>query len=92
MENLSRGLQGVAASINTVQLPGVPAKGDVIDFLRDGLNSKEGLLEVVKASTNRSQDDRTFTAVGLLKEDIPPLLYAIQGIVPEGVSLLAPSL
>jgi len=45
-------LRGVAASVLTVELPGLPAKGDVSDWLAIPGNGKEKLLELVYARAN----------------------------------------
>lgn len=45
-ESIARSLQGIAASVKIVELPGLPQKGDVSDWVKAG-HTKEELLRLV---------------------------------------------
>ena len=49
-QQVAASLQGVAATVKIVDLPGVPAKGDVSDWLDAG-GTEDGLLDLVKAAS-----------------------------------------
>jgi hypothetical protein len=52
MEDVRRQLDGVASSVAIVNLPDLPPKGDVSDWLDQG-GTKHGLLEMAQAAENR---------------------------------------
>lgn len=49
-QQVARSLQGVAASVRIVALPGLPEKGDVSDWLQMAGSGKELLLELVSTA------------------------------------------
>jgi len=61
MQKIAGLLQGIAASIRICDLPGLPVKGDISDWIQAG-GTKEGLLELVKAVPEWKRDTRTETA------------------------------
>lgn len=95
-EDIVRSLQGVAKSIKILDLPELPLKGDVIDWLSDG-NTKEALLvlvekaKVIDSSRVTSPID---TSVMMMKDGLPfralssfPLRevsYLIEDFIPSG--------
>ena len=48
-ETISKNLKGIAESIKVIELPGLPAKGDISDWLNHG-HTKDELLKVIKSS------------------------------------------
>ena len=55
-KSIAEGLQGVAAIVKILQLPGLPDKGDVSDWLRNG-GSKEKLLQLVEECAAGALED-----------------------------------
>jgi len=84
-------LLGVAASVKTVNLPGVPEKGDVSDWLKS--HAKEELVALGEAAPRScavpSPRRTLYTAADLLSMDLPEPRWVVEGIVPEGLTLLA---
>ena len=60
-EQVARSLLGVAASVKLIELPGLPEKGDVSDWIRAG-HTKEALLQLIEQTP------------ALRPEDLPPSL------------------
>jgi hypothetical protein len=61
-------LAGIAASVRRVYLRGLPAKGDVIDWLQAGGTKDELLTLAVKAVDEGKSDDRPRTMTERLKD------------------------
>jgi KaiC/GvpD/RAD55 family RecA-like ATPase len=80
-QQVAQSLSGVAASVRVVELPGLPAKGDVSDWLAAG-HTKEELLELVAATQTWQPSAeaepkaklrlRVVTLHGLLSLELPP--------------------
>jgi putative DNA primase/helicase len=47
-QDVARNLNGVAASVKVVALPGLPQKGDVSDWLQNPANTKQVLFDIIK--------------------------------------------
>lgn len=81
---VSRTLSGVAASVTVLDLPGLPAKGDVYDWLSDGHTATE--LEQLAAGAPCDDDmgskgNGCSQALPDLLSDVPPLPAGV--ILPE---------
>jgi archaellum biogenesis ATPase FlaH len=66
-------LKGVAESIKVIELPGLPEKGDVSDWIAQG-NTKEMLVELCKNApewtpTKMSEQDKSVASQNCLPED-----------------------
>ncbi|MEI6610717.1 MAG: CHC2 zinc finger domain-containing protein [Deltaproteobacteria bacterium] len=48
--NICKVLNSKCPSIKVVQLPGLPAKGDIVDWVKDTANTKEKLQELISAT------------------------------------------
>ncbi len=60
-DQVARSLSGVATSIKVIELPGLPPKGDVSDWLAGG-GTKDELLRIVEDSSEwEPTNDRLFT-------------------------------
>jgi len=58
MQQVAKSLSGYAASIKWLELPGLPEKGDVSDWLKDPANTKERLAELIRGAADwLPQDD-----------------------------------
>jgi hypothetical protein len=84
---VARGLCGIAASIKVVELPGVPEKGDLSDWLDRG-GTKEKLAELVNAAPEwwPSPGDKR-------KSDIrigSPIVVKLADVTPEPITWLWP--
>jgi 5S rRNA maturation endonuclease (ribonuclease M5) len=87
-------LQGIAASVRVVELPNLPDKGDVSDWLMTG-GTAEQLQEIAnraalfKAATASKQQSGIMSARDLLAREFAEAKYAVQGLFSEGVTILA---
>lgn len=96
---MANSLNGKAASIKIIELPGLPEKGDVSDWLKDG-DSKEKLLEICGKTPFWSPDSKqlmpapeqvlsTISISELLSKKFEKTEGIIdKGILPEGGGLL----
>ncbi len=85
-------LVGVGAIVRDVRLPGLPEKGDVVDWL-DGGGTAERLIAFVAATAPYEPDNeeagndatpRVFTTYGPDElKAMPPLAFRIEGWIPE---------
>lgn len=88
-------LQGKAVSIRVVELPGLPDKGDIVDWTKAG-HSKDELLDLVvsvpehnsSCCTLQTYTDATSNLVcvsleDFLSLDIPPRTYIVEPIISE---------
>jgi hypothetical protein len=95
---VAEALGGVAASVAVLELPGLPDKGDVSDWLNAG-GTKEKLLELARqeqAGTGRKADAgrggyrlATTSAAELCTMDLGEVRFTIDGLLPEGAVVLA---
>jgi hypothetical protein len=82
-QDVAQHLQGIASSVKVVELPGLPPKGDVSDWLETDTNTREILVGLVEGTPewNPSEayhatpdDDPLNTAIDRLA-NLPPLKY-----------------
>src|SRR5712692_7224948 len=74
-QDVARSLLSVAAAVKIVRLPGLPAKGDVSDWLDQG-HTKEELAEILKATPLLRPEDLTATSERTGEEDRTPWDFA----------------
>jgi hypothetical protein len=91
-ENIFQNLRGIAKSVKILQLPGLPEKGDVSDWLNAGGTNEE--LEKLADNTQEYQhlqtsnsDTRRIIKASELGEP-KPLQWLILGILPRGVIVI----
>lgn len=96
-------LAGVAESVRVLRLPGLPPKGDVSDWLCAGGTADElrALLTDAPSWAPRAEPVKhpgglavriitnVITAADLIAREFPEPRWAVPGIVPDGVTLLA---
>ncbi len=92
MQAVARMLRGVARSIKIVELPNLPEKGDVSDWLSAG-GTLEALHELVAEACEYGEiDDHSWRSIFHAWEEFenaPPLRFAIDGFLQEaGVTLI----
>jgi hypothetical protein len=97
-------LRGVAASVKVLSLPGLPAKGDVSDWLAQGGTGTQ-LLELAATAPEARAGPATRDVAAvltrqlaviescthdeLLNADLPPLRWLVEGLLPEeGLTIL----
>lgn len=78
-------LYGVAAEVKIVMIPGLVEKGDGADYLAAGYTAAD--LERFAAAAPAWTPEHRFTLTELLSKELPPLRWAIEGILPEGLTL-----
>ena len=79
---VARLLDGVAAEVRIVDLPGLPAKGDVSDWFDAG-HTKADLIKLLAAPIQTNSHDSEF--VNACDYDEPePQRWVIDGWIPEG--------
>jgi len=86
MRHVALMLTGVAKSVRTLDLPGLPKKGDLYDWFATGRGADE-LRDLLPAETPTAPKWRK--ARDLQREGLPPITYPVAGILPEGVTLCA---
>jgi hypothetical protein len=90
-----------AASVTILDLPGLPPKGDVSDWLDQG-GTVERLLALVAGQAspagaspwsirpaNAAKPKAGYSAVDLLTREFPPAKYCLDGLLTEGLTVLA---
>lgn len=89
-QQVRQSLQGIAKSVKVVRLPNLPDKGDVSDWLAQG-HTVEELRALVAKPVELVVDwhKQGISAADLQKTTFPPLKWIIDGILPEGATLLA---
>jgi hypothetical protein len=101
-EDVAKKIAGIARSVVVVNLPGLPAKGDVSNWIEAG-GTIDGLFEIIAASPPWSarassqepangKPQRKFgslSASALGAKKFAPVRYVIPGLLPEGLALLA---
>ncbi|MFN7947022.1 MAG: AAA family ATPase [Blastocatellia bacterium] len=96
----AQSLKGIAASVKMLPLPDLPEKGDVSDWLNAGGDVEKLRLMAKDASewtpqAIQEESGRTgpkieiISASDLATRQYPPLRFAVPGILPEGLSILA---
>jgi hypothetical protein len=102
-ETVAAALNRAARSVRVVDLPNLPEKGDVSDWLNAG-GTVEELARLVEqtqpwqspTSTTLDEDHdgvsaspSVLTATDLMALELPPIKWIVRDILPEGVTLLA---
>ena len=85
-ESVARSLAGVAASVRVLNLPDIPAKGDVSDWINAG-----GTVEELERLARESPETTPAAVPPLAKYDeVVPRLVRLSDVKPERVSWLWP--
>jgi hypothetical protein len=91
---VAESLKTFAASVRIVNLPNLPYKGDVSDWLSSG-GTVEQLQQIVSSASfygaekAKSQKARIQSAADLLATEFPEPKFAVYGLFSEGVTLFA---
>lgn len=80
---VARALIGVAAAVFVVRLPGLPAKGDVSDWLANPANDKEALFRLLQSAVALRAPDPA-------PNPSTPLVHCLQDLKAQPVSWLWP--
>jgi hypothetical protein len=86
-EKVKVNLEGVAASVRIVNLPGLPPGGDVFDFLAAG--GDPATITEMAARPRRPEQPHEFTAFELQRMEIEPAKEVVPDLLAEGLTLLA---
>lgn len=96
-EDVARSCNKAGIQVKVVQLPDLPHKGDVSDWLDAG-NSKDDLAEIVKAAPLTTLEGLTGEAEGVEKPlikftracdlKVPAMEWIIDGLIPRGMITL----
>jgi hypothetical protein len=91
-------LMGTAASVKILELPGLPPKGDVSDWIAAG-GSRDELIHLDKAApefearapsgAKGSAGRRGISAAELQSTVFAPIKYVVDGYIAEGLTLVA---
>jgi AAA domain len=98
-------LQGIAAAVHVLELPGLPSKGDIIDWAsaggtREQLDEllrqarpwaprEEAKAEETKTEERHQQQNNVFNAERLNQMTFSPIKYVVHGYIVEGLTLFA---
>jgi len=84
-EAVARSLRGIAAGVKIIELPGVPEKGDVSDWVAAG-GIKERLTKIVKEASPLTPDDTTKPEPGIILANVvaESVDWLWQGYIPLG--------
>jgi hypothetical protein len=97
-QEAARALHGVAKTIRIVELPGLPMRGDVSDWLDADPTNAERLAEVCfeapvwapeEDSKAKTALDEIFDGAELMQAEFAPVKYAVPGVIVEGLTLFA---
>ncbi len=86
-QDVAQNLAGVAASVKVVELPGLPEKGDVSDWIQAG-GTPEQLQALAEQTPEISVFPEVISAADLEHLVFPEIKYIIKDIIPEGFGLL----
>jgi len=93
-QRVSASLQGIARDVRVLQLPELPEKGDVSDWLDAG-GTAEGLRRLAadshpapSATSDPAATIRLISAKDLIKKELPEPRWAVPELLPEGLSIL----
>ena len=85
--------RGLAASVKVVELPGLPPKGDVSDWLQAG-HTREELLDLVEAAGQWKPGEaeellsgpkpKLFMLSDLLAGELEPVAWTVENLIPSG--------
>ena len=87
--HVAKSLKGVAAEVVIVRLPDLPDKGDVSDWLAAGGSKMQLEQFVKKAQAEQCPRPTVHRLRDLQQRQLPETRWAIDPILPEGVTLLA---
>lgn len=96
-ESVARSLHAVADEVRVVRLPGIPAKGDVSDWLAANPHPQSNsLIDVCRAAPRFSPDAPSprkahrseFTADELWDMEFPPVSWIVPDYITPGLTLL----
>lgn len=88
-QDVARNLHGIADSVSIVELPGLPPKGDVSDWLDAG-GDTAGLINICKAApkwepeATNEHDDEPICPIAWTGIAIPERQWLIDGWIPSG--------
>jgi hypothetical protein len=91
---VAKALEGIAASVKVLELPGLPDRGDASDWFAAGGTASEMTALAVAASATKTgaatvPDDTTITAAVLMDTEIKEAPCIVAEMVPEGMTILA---
>jgi DNA primase len=88
-QTVAKNLKGIAESIKIVELPDLPAKGDVSDWIAKG-GTKDELIDLIKQCQEWIPEDKKYLiSIGdILNQEIEPTKWDIADIMPEGCLVL----
>lgn len=93
-EQVAKSLNGFASNVRIVELPNLPEKGDVSDWLAAG-GTVEELKEIISNEANNEATAAPTntvliqSAAELLARELPEPKYAVNGLLSEGVTIFA---
>lgn len=95
-QDVAAKLHGHALKIKIVELPATPGVKDVSDWLANG-GTKKALLELISQAGPWQPPDaapvrtglKTITAAELKRKQFPAIKWAMPGLLPEGLTILA---
>lgn len=89
---IRQSLHDIAASVKIVRLPGLLDKGDISDWFALGHTVDEldalisaPALDLIPSTTK----PRTISAAELRRKNFPNLVWTVDGLIPEGLCMLA---
>ncbi len=91
-QQIAESLRGVAASLKILDLPNLPEKGDISDFIethRDGARQK--LLEILQSTPEYRltlSGVEIISCKDLLQINVPEPIWVVEDLVPQGLGLL----
>ena len=88
---VAESLTGIASEVHIVNLPNLPPKGDVSDWLDAGGETSR-LIDLCKSYpvyVKPTDPVVSFTASQLQHMDFPPIKFVVPGYIVEGLTLLA---
>lgn len=92
-QQIADNLAGISASIKLLELPGLPAKGDVSDWLAAGGSAEQLQALAAQALEHRQQrrqpDQRILTLKEIMTAEYPDPVWVIPGLIPAGLTILA---
>lgn len=82
---IAKALKGIAESVKVVELPGLPVKGDVSDWVAQG-GTKEALIEIIKEAPEFELSELSRVGGGQLDSSIPePISFLKKGSDLQGL-------
>ena len=95
MTKVASSLKGFAKSLKWIDLPGLPNKGDLSDWAAafdDPTEAGERLAVMIEQAEPYevpTPPSSIISAADLLRLEIPEIKWAVKGIIPEGLTILA---